>query len=127
MAALIEGLAGVKDSPKTQAYTHPQLSPRWDLAKDAPVVKAIVRYAASKGYVAYTYACDLTTREIRLSVTGSGNAIDCHLLLPAAPASTLTVQAGSQAIDHQLSTIGSSYYVDFTLVSAWPQALRIHY
>jgi hypothetical protein len=126
MAALIEGLAGVTNSPKTQAYTHPQLSPRWDLASDVPV-KTVVRYAASKGYVAYTYACDRTTREIRLSVTGSGNAIDCHLLLPAAPASTLTVEAGGVAIARQLSTIGSSHYVDFTLVNTRPQALRIHY
>lgn len=126
MAALIEGLAGVRDRPQTQAYAHPQLAPRWDLAADAPV-KTIVRYAASQGYVAYTYAHDPAAREIRLSVTGSGEAVDCHLLLPAAPASTLTVEAGGAAIAHQLSTTGPSPYVDFTLATARPQTLRIHY
>jgi hypothetical protein len=126
MAALIEGLAGVKDSPKTQAYSHPLLSPRWDLAPGASV-KAIVRYAASKGYVAYTYACDPSAREIRLSLTGGGEAIDCHVLLPAAPPSTLTVQAGSQAIPCRLTTTGPSHYADFSLTSGQPQTLSIHY
>jgi len=93
MAALVEGLAGVKDGPKSQAYAHPRLSPRWDLTTTA-AVKTIVRYAASKGYVAYTYTHNPATREILLSVTGSGDAIDCHLLLPTAPAPTLTVRTG---------------------------------
>jgi hypothetical protein len=126
MAALIEGLAGVKDGPKSQAYAHPQLSPRWDLTAAAPI-KTIVRYAASRGYVAYTYAHNPAAREIQLTVTGSGDVIDCHFLLPAAPASTLTVQAGGTAIAHQLSTTGPSHYVDFTLTTTSPQTLRIHY
>jgi hypothetical protein len=126
MAALIEGLAGVKDGPKSQAYAHPLLSPRWDLTAAAPV-KTIVRYAASMGYVAYTYAYNPAAREIQLTVTGSGDTIDCHFLLPTAPASTLTVQADGMAIAHQLSTTGPSHYVDFLLTTTSPQILRIHY
>ena len=126
MAALIEGLAGVKDSPQSQAFTRPQLAPRWDLTA-AISVKSVVRYAASQGYVAYSYVHDPAAREIQLTVTGSGDAIDCHLLLPTAPAAVLSVEIDGKPVAHQLSTSGSSHYVDFTLATAKPQSLRIHY
>jgi hypothetical protein len=126
MAALIEGLAGVTDTPLTQGYSHPLLSPRWNLTP-AAAVKTVVRYAASQGYVAYTYAHDPAARELRLTVTGSGEQIDCHLLLPAAPSATLSVQANASVIPQRTYTIGSSHYVDFTLSNHGPQNLLIHY
>ena len=126
LAALIEGLAGVNDGPRSQAYSHPRLAPRWDLTAAGPV-NAVVRYAASKGYVAYTYAHHPAAREIEIAVTGGGDAIDCHILLPTEPAATLTVQASGTVIAHQPGTVGSAHYVDFTLPSARPQTLRIRY
>ena len=46
MAALIEGMAGVKDAPLSQAFSHPVVAPRWDLG-EARTIRATVRYAAS--------------------------------------------------------------------------------
>ena len=48
--------------------------------------------------MAYTYAHDPAARGIRLTVTGSGESMDCHLLLPAAPATTPAVEADGEAI-----------------------------
>jgi hypothetical protein len=125
MAAMIEGLAGIKNGPDSQAFSHPRLSPRWSLT---PVesVKSIVRYAASKGYVAYTYAHHPASREIVLSVTGSGDVMDCHVALPAAPAA-VSVKVDGATTEHQVSTTGSTAYVDFVLGHAGPRNVVIHY
>ena len=126
MAALIEGLAGVRDGPDSRAFSHPQLAPRWDLSRSNSV-KAVVRYAASGGYVAYSYTHDAAAREIRLTVTGSGDTIDCHFLLPVAPNAALAVETGGTTLAHRLGSTGSSPYVDFTLTGAQPQVVRIRY
>lgn len=126
MAALIEGLAGVQDSPHSQAFSHPQLSPRWTLTTSS-TVKATVRYAASQGYVAYTYAHHPAAREIQLTVTGSGATIDCHLLLPEGAMTIATVQANGTNLPHRPSTHGTSHYIDFTLTPVGPQTIVLHY
>ncbi len=126
MAAMIEGLAGVKDSPLSEAYSHPRLSPRWDLTA-AGSVKTTVRYAASKGYVAYNYDHHKDTREIALTIAGSGERFECHLLLPVQVATAKAVEADGKPISYQLSTVGTAHYVDLTLANAGPQTLRIHY
>jgi hypothetical protein len=126
MAAMIEGLAGVKDSPLSEAYSRPRLSPRWDLTTAARV-KTTVRYAASKGYVAYTYEHHRADREIALTVTGSGEGMECHILLPGPEASATSVETEGRAMPCRLNSVGSARYVDFTLASAGPQTLRIRY
>ncbi|MEI6108386.1 MAG: hypothetical protein WCR49_15445, partial [Opitutae bacterium] len=126
MAALIEGLAGVTDAPLTQRYSHPLLSPRWNLTP-AAAVKTVVRYAASQGYVAYTYAHHPAAREIQLTITGSGEKIDGHFLLPVAPVDTLLVKANDAIIAHRVSVIGPTHYVDFTLANTQPQTVLIKY
>lgn len=126
MAALIEGLAGVKDSPLSQAYAHPRVSPRWALTPSSKV-KTTVRYAASKGYVAYQYDQHKETREIVLTITGSGEKIECHILLPGQVTAARSVEAGGMAVPYQASTMGAGHYVDFSLANAGPQTLRIRY
>jgi len=126
MAGLIEGLAGVKDSPLSQAYSHPRVSPRWALTTSG-TVKATVRYAASKGYVAYRYDHHKDTREIALTITGSGEKIDCHILLPIPAAAARSVEADGVAVPYQESTVESGHYVDISLSNAGPQTLRIRY
>ncbi len=126
MAALIEGLAGVKDGPNSEAYAHPLVSPRWSLT-ETEHLKTVVRYAASQGYVAYTYAHNPSTREISLTITGSGNAIDCHLALPAGPAAALTLLVDGMPTEHRMPAAGSTPYVDFTLRSGGPQSVVIKY
>lgn len=126
MAALIEGLAGVTDAPLSECLSQPVLSPRWSLTS-AETVKAVVRYAAAQGYVAYTYTHRPAEREIRLTVTGSGRRMDAHILLPVAPAPDLSVRADGLPLPHRTSDKGASHYVDFTLATIGPQNVVIRY
>ncbi|MFM7677542.1 MAG: hypothetical protein ACKO83_01695, partial [Roseiflexaceae bacterium] len=70
LAALMEGAAGVFDAG--MMYSSVKLSPRWamDGVTDATIV---ARYPASAGYVAYTW--QMTTQQITLDVTGSGEVL----------------------------------------------------
>ena len=79
VAALVEGLAGVRD--RSSLLRHVLLEPRWAAAgvREAAVV---VRYAASGGYAAYRYSSDREGRKIGLTVTGSGDTVDLRVLLP---------------------------------------------
>ena len=81
MAALVEGLAGVKDSPGEQAFTIPTLSPRWNETQ-ADTVNVTIRYAASDGYVAYRYNYNPSQKTITILTTGNAQTMNCHILLP---------------------------------------------
>ena len=124
MAALVEGMAGVKDSPKTQAYAVPTLSPRWDQASDT--VKAIVRYAASKAYVAYTYTRDATQKKITLNVTGSGKEMNCHILTPSGT-KPRQVRVDGAPVAFKTSQIENSSYADFKINLVGTQLVTVDY
>src|SRR5271165_134177 len=126
MAAMIEGLAGVRDGPLSRAFSHPELAPRWD-AGVARSIRATVRYAASKGYVAYRFASRPDAREIELTVTGSGESIECHLPLPPAPARLVSLEVDGRPVPSRLTAVGQSPYVDFTLDGSRPRTVRIVY
>ena len=81
MAALVEGLAGVKDSPGEQAFTVPTISPRWNETQ-ADTVNVTIRYAPSDGYVAYQYNHNPSQKTITLLTTGNAQTMNCHILLP---------------------------------------------
>jgi hypothetical protein len=124
MAALVEGLAGVKDGPSSQAFSHPVISPRWSLTPPG-AVRATVRYAASNGYVAYIFSRNAGARETSLTITGSGASVDCHVLLPDAVASVKSVEAGGAPVAYRVNAVGASHYADFTLFDSSPQTVRI--
>jgi hypothetical protein len=126
MAAMIEGLAGVKDGPLSQAFSHPVLSPRWDPGETRSI-RATVRYAASRGYVAYEYEINPQIREAELTVTGGGDAIDCHLPLPAPALKPISVEVDGTVIEPRLSMVGASPYADFTLRNDHPHVIRMRY
>lgn len=126
MAAMIEGLVGVKDAPMSQAFTHPVLAPRWDLSVDCSV-RSTVRYAASAGYVTYRYDHRKAAREILALVTGSGEAIDCHFLLPAEVTTVKSVQLDGNVVACTVTQVGSSHYADFPLENNRPHRIRIRY
>jgi hypothetical protein len=126
MAALIEGMAGVKDAPLSQAFSHPVVAPRWDLG-EARTIRATVRYAASAGYVAYRFVCRPQAREINLTVTGGGEAVDCHLPLPAGASKSMSLEVDGAAVVPRASTVGPSPYVDLTLDNAHPHTIRMRY
>jgi hypothetical protein len=126
MAAMIEGLVGVKDSPLSQAFSHPLLAPRWNLSK-ACSIRATVRYAASTGYLAYEFENHPDKREIVLAVTGGGDAINCHFSLPPAVAKLVSLEVDGRAVPSRLTMVDQSCYVDFALDNPHPCTIRIRY
>jgi hypothetical protein len=112
MAALVEGLAGVKN--EGLAFDKVELSPRWTSA-NIDSVDVTIQFAASKGYAAYKYKHDPEKKSIAMKVTGSGNTITGHFLLPAGCKSVRSVVSNGIPVKFTMSETGNSDYVDFTL------------
>ncbi|NNJ11382.1 hypothetical protein EKD04_013660 [Chloroflexales bacterium ZM16-3] len=79
LAALIEGAAGVSD--KAHGFRDLVLSPRWAADPAFTQVRAVARYAASDGYMAYTWRRE--DRAIRLSLSSSADSAFIRVMLPA--------------------------------------------
>ncbi|HEV8508264.1 MAG TPA: hypothetical protein VGQ53_22825 [Chitinophagaceae bacterium] len=109
MAALVEGLAGVKD--KAQAYKLPVIAPKWVTTK-ADSVNVTVRYAASQGYVSYQYLHHEKEKTISIIATGSGDKLFFHVLLPQ-NAKAKAVSCNKKIISLTQSTMERSNYADF--------------
>jgi hypothetical protein len=128
--ALIEGLAGVVD--RDVAYRRASVAPRWPAAGTSDA-KVVVHYPASDGYLAYDYRHDPARREIVLTITGSGDSADCHVLLPAgvgaatAVASTDGPGAAATPVAFASSHVEQSAYADFALPLARPREVTIRY
>jgi hypothetical protein len=124
MAALIEGLAGVKN--EGLAFDKVKLSPRWTSA-GVDSVNVTVQFAASKGYVAYQYVHNATKKEINIKITGSGKKVNNHLLLPPDCKSISSVLADGQPVKFTLSKIENSFYADFSVPLNMVHILKITY
>jgi hypothetical protein len=124
MAALVEGLAGVRN--EGLAYSTAALSPRWTSAATDSVT-VTVTLPASNGYVAYQYRHHADKKVLDLVVTGSGNEVHGHVLLPedASTADSVTVDGVSAAF--RILNIERSVYVDFTLSLPNVHAVHISY
>jgi hypothetical protein len=112
MAALVEGLAGVKNTGL--AFDQVSLAPRWTSAH-TDSVDVTIQFAASKGYVAYRYIHKEQNKEIRFRVTGSGNTIQNHILLPKDCLGVATIEANGIPVDYVLSKVENSVYADFSI------------
>jgi hypothetical protein len=77
--ALVEGLAGVKDTGV--AFSHTLLAPRWEAA-DVHTAEVTIRYPASSGYCSYRYDRRLAPDRVSLDFTGSGEDFALEVLLP---------------------------------------------
>ncbi len=77
--ALVEGLAGAKDTGA--AFDKALIAPRWSAAgvKDARVS---VRYPASNGYVRYEYGYDEKAQKMMVRFTSSAREAEVAVLLP---------------------------------------------
>ena len=124
MAALVEGLAGVKNDGL--AFNKVKLSPRWTSA-GVDSVNVTVQLEASKGYVAYQYHHNPEKKEIDLRMTGSGNEIKNHVLLPPDSKEVNSVFADGQSIDFRISKNENSSYVDFKLTLPMVHLVKITY
>ena len=113
MAAIIEGLAGINNAPGTEAFSTPIIAPRWTTTQ-SDSVNVSVRYAASKGYVAYQYHLDNLNHSIHIRATTGGENMLLHVLLPGSLRAT-SVIVNKNKIAFTPSTIEHSNYIDFKL------------
>jgi hypothetical protein len=122
--ALVEGLAGVVD--RDGPYRIAGVAPRWPAA-DTDEARVVVHYPASDGYVAYEYQHRPESREIVLTLTGSGERADAHVLLPERRGAVTSVTDGGTTLSVTLSRVESSTYVDFAVPLPGPRTVRVRY
>ena len=127
MAALVEGLAGIKDTKGSQAYELPQIAPRW-ITTTADSINVCIRYAASKAYVAYQYHHQKNRKQIHLLVTGSGGRSEMHVLLPDQVKEAIAVIKNGKPITFRnVADAGDMTYVDFGIENTAPAEIIIQY
>jgi hypothetical protein len=124
MAALVEGLAGVKN--EGLAFDKVKFSPRWTSA-GIDSVNVTVQLAASNSYVAYQYHHDTAKKEIEVKITGSGNEINNHILLPGDCDGVNSVLVDGQPVNFVLSKIESSSYADFKISPPMVHRIIVNY
>jgi len=124
MAALVEGLAGVRN--EGLAYSTAALSPRWTSAA-ADSVSVTVTLPASNGYVAYQYRHHADKKVIDLILTGSGNEVHGHVLLPGGASTADRVTVDGVPAPFRILNIERSVYVDFILSLPNVHAVNITY
>lgn len=124
MAALVEGLAGVRN--EGIAFDSVKLSPRW-VATGTDSVKVTIRFAASDGYIAYRYWHDKLKKIINVSLTGSGNLVMAHILLPQDVQGVNSIEADGKQLSFTITKIENSQYADFKIKVASVKKINIRY
>lgn len=71
MAAFVEGLAGITNSPDARTYSSAIVSPKW-ATTPTDSISICIRYAASNAYTAYNYYHHKAKKQIDLYITGGG-------------------------------------------------------
>ena len=107
-------MSTVTDGPRSEILSHPVVSPRWN-PSESRSIRVTVRYPASKGYVAYRLADDAPGRSITATMTGSGDAMDAHFLLPEGVETAKSVERDGVAAPFAVSRVQASTYVDLKL------------
>ena len=124
MAALMEGLAGVTD--RATAYGHAEIAPRW-VASGTEEVTVTARYAASDGYVKYTYRHDAQNKHIKIIATSSGRRVDFNVLLPEGAVGIEDVYADHETIQHGSKKVEESLYATFSADLSKPLEICVNY
>ncbi len=109
LGALFEGAAGIED--RAALYHDVVLSPRWIFTRDVNEVKAVARYAASDGYVAYRWL--RTSGGVELQATGSGERMHMRIPLPEGFAVPTRVLLNGALQEHLIEDANGSRYVVF--------------
>ncbi len=105
--ALIEGLAGVKDTGR--AFDRALLAPRWPAA-GVRSASATVKYEASGGYVRYRYALDEAAGKMSLEAASSADSVKLEILLPEGKEPKGVTLDGKKT-EFETKTVESSRYV----------------
>lgn len=109
LGALLEGAAGVED--RGDRYSNLWLSPRWSAAPDVRTARVVTRYAASAGYVAYTW--QRTERGLTLDLTGAWECARVRLLLPADAPDPQRLQVDGRPAPLTIEQVVNSRYAVF--------------
>lgn len=119
--ALLEGLAGIKDTGR--AFDGALVAPRWRAAgvKSATVT---AKYEASGGYVRYRYSLDEAAGRLTLDVASSAEAILIEVLLPPGREAG-GVKLDGEAADFETKKIESSRYVCLDLAGVGAHAVEV--
>jgi hypothetical protein len=111
MAALVEGLAGVKDAPQSQAFSSPVLAPCWGETR-SDSVEVHVKYPSSNAYLAYRFQHLRAQKTYRLVVSASGEQIHYQLLLPEGVTRPKAIQIDGKIAAPKLRSIEKSTYLE---------------
>jgi len=119
MYALMEGLAGIKDTGV--AFDNALVAPRWPAA-GVPRATACAKYPASGGYVRYRY------REkdgaIDLHVTGSAETLGVEVLLPEG-ADVEEVTVDDESVPFETRAVEASRYAVFSVSGVGVRRARV--
>lgn len=126
MAALVEGLAGVKDSKKTEALSAPTISPRWINTRSNDVAVTI-RYEASNGYSSYRYQHLPTEKKIVITTTSSGYKTNLHIQLPPGVTEPRSLTLNHKPVPFSLEKSEESNYVNCASSSNFPFTVVLKY
>jgi hypothetical protein len=124
MYALMEGLAGVRDTDV--AYRAVELSPRWSVA-GVDDVSATARYAASQGYVSYRFHHDAARRTISVTATGNAAAARLRILLPAGAKSVAGVTIDGRPQTVRSERVRDSLYAVVPVALTAPVVVDVRY
>lgn len=106
MYALVEGLAGVKDTGL--AMDKITLAPRWAATTERSV-KANIKYKASDGYSAYEYT--KSANKIALKFTGNATTTQLCVLMPEGKKPLKVALNGKSIAKFESKTVESSIYM----------------
>jgi len=120
--ALFEGLAGVRDL--SAGFQSVQVSPRW-AAAGINQVRVAHTYAVSGACFCYELRCDTITNNIHLTLTGSGQQVAVHLLLPLGWLPDSIMQA-DKALNFLQAREDQSHYLDFSCALEGVVEMIIH-
>ena len=126
LSGMIEGLSGITDSPKTEAFSSPLISPQW-LESKSDTVNITIKYPASDGYVSYVFQHNRIQKSIKLNVAASGNSLNFHLKLPENISKPKQLILNGKVQDYTISKIENSYYADFKLIGTGAKEIVLEY
>jgi hypothetical protein len=121
LAALLEGLAGVTDTAPRMGRM--AITPRWAVT-DRDDVFVSVRYDANDAYFAYHMRLERKERAIAIECTGSGDAVELHVLLPDGWTAGSVLVDGAPVTFTEMQ-VAESRYVDFAADIAGRTGIRI--
>lgn len=108
-AALLEGLAGIKDT--ATMFEKVKISPRWEATNEKEVL-VTAKYEASKTY--FTYQYKFLNNKLTVLYTGTGTQADWEILLPTGR-KPVGLKVNGQAKTYNFKRVESSEYITFAI------------